>query len=111
MSSDAVNVRMRPDLITQVDDRAADAHLQRSSWCREVLTAAVESGIGLQELCTLLSTATPAAAVPQGEKRVVPRQLGARKIVTGRCLHPVHGMRRYPTQDVCSGCGEVVRQR
>lgn len=108
-----VNVRMPDDLLDQIDTAATKAHLERSGWCRELITAAVRSGRDLEELCDAITTSddTPApVAVPPISERVRTK-LGQRKALTGRCLHPVHAVRRYPTQDVCGACNTVVRTR
>ena len=114
-----VNIRMREALISKVDEAAETASLQRSAWCRELITAAVESGLSLHELCQLIGAAPsapptlfpllPGPAADEPSKRT--RELGRRRILSGGCLHPVHQVRRYPTVDVCAGCDTVLRQR
>lgn len=109
-NNSAVNVRLAPDLLDQVETAAHDAHLDRSNYTRELLTAAVTSGLTLAELCDVIRTAqhTTPALLPAPEK--APRKLGARRKLTGKCMHPVHLVQQYPTQDVCT-CGHVVRNR
>jgi|SRR5690606_4450444 len=105
-----VNVRMCDDLIDKVDQAAETAHLRRSAWCREVLTAAVESGMPLHRITELLtSPPEPTVAVSVGAGSA--DQLGARRLLTGRCLHPPHARLRYPTQDVCAACDTVLARR
>ncbi|GAB3670343.1 hypothetical protein [Saccharopolyspora tripterygii] len=111
-----VNIRMRETLISKVDQAAETASLQRSAWCRELITAAIESGLSLHELCQLIGAAPSAPPtlfplLPGPASEPPKRELGRRRILTGGCLHPVHQVRRYPTVDVCAGCDTVLRQR
>lgn len=110
-SNSAVNVRMPTTLLQQVDKAAETAHLDRSGYCRELLTAAAESGLTLAELLDVIRAAhapTP-ALLPAPERG--PRRLGQRRKLTGKCLHPPHRILRYPTRDVCAACDTVVRTR
>lgn len=112
-SNSAVNVRMPSELLTRVDEAALKAHLDRSAFCRELLTAAAESGLSLAELCEVIRTAqapTP-ALLPGPDTEPTLKRLGQRRRLSGRCLHPVHRVLRYPTRDVCAACDETLRTR
>lgn len=97
-----VNVRMQPRQISEIEHAAARDDLSRSTWCREVITAACRSGLTLEALTERLAT-TPDTRPPIDDRR----RLGASRVHTGDCLHPVHLVRRYPTRDVCA-CGTTV---
>lgn len=107
-----VNVRMPSHQISAVDGAAERDDLNRSTWCREVLTAACRSGLPLEKITELLHaehprtshTHSPSVSVP---KAITRRSLGPRRINTGACLHPIHLVRRYPTRSVCA-CGTVT---
>lgn len=113
-SSSAVNVRMPTGLLERVDEAAQTAHLDRSGYVRELVTAAADSGLTLAELVEVIRTAqAPSPALlPGPEYESTPRRrLGSRRMLTGRCLHPVHRILRYPTRDVCAACDETLRTR
>lgn len=104
-----VNVRMPPDLIARVQDRAEQSRLGRSTWCREVLRLVAESDVSLAELVARLREPAP-ASLPDRVAAGIPNGLGPSRRLDGRCLHPVHARLRYPTRDVCAVCDQVVRR-
>lgn len=105
-----VNVRMPPDLIERVQASADASHLGRSTWCREVLRAVAESDITLAELVARLRQPAP-RSLPDRVAAGLGTDLGPARLLTGRCLHPVHARLRYPTREVCAACEQVVMRR
>lgn len=105
-----VNVRMPLDLIARVQASAEASMLGRSTWCREVLRAVAESDVSLAELVARLDQA-PSSSLPERAAVGDVAELGASRLLTGRCLHPVHARLRYPTRQVCGVCGQTVMRR
>jgi hypothetical protein len=99
-----VNIRMQSTQLATIQQAAEASEQSRSGWCREVLLAAATSGRTLDQIVTLLDQADR----PFNTK--TPAALGAHIRLTGKCLHPVHLIKRYPTRDVCT-CGDVVATR
>lgn len=111
-SNSAVNVRMPTALLHRLDEAAQTAHLDRSGYCRELLTAAADSGLTLSELVSVIRTAqAPTPALLPAPDREPARRLGQRRKLTGKCLHPPHRILRYPTRDVCAACDTTIRTR
>lgn len=98
-----VNVRMDPTRIEQLDEHAGKDGLRRSTWAREILLMVLDAGLTLEQVRSMTATKPPVQTVLSSAR------LGARIVLTGRCLHPVHLRTPYPTFDKCE-CGQVFHR-
>jgi hypothetical protein len=114
LATEFLNVRCGGGLKEQVSELAGRDGLAPSSWAREVLSAVVAAGVGLEVLQRVLAgrQGQDPATISDRVRWVNGDRLGATVIVTGACLHPVHLRTEMPTFDVCDpakgGCGHPI---